>query len=344
MAKLESCKEFGVDMRRVTAFAARHYGEEPGRLRLALSRMRGGLCASVLRVRVGFTNTERRPRTAVFVLKRLAGVDVRELSAYRSLSASRCARIAPRLLGAERAGAKEAYLYLEFVPPFDPWPWADVEASELVLDRLAAIHESLAPEKFPRWDYESELKESARTTLEIVEQAARLPDFAAVRRFLPSVRRLESALPSVRAQLVGGDWPRAVLHGDAHTGNAIIRREGGGHAAVLLDWGRSRSGSALEDVCSWLQSLSFWEPEPKRRHDTLLRKYLVGRGMRDELGPELRERYWLAGASNAFAGALRYHVVQMGTTFNPHAVRVAAAAAVRDWLRILARADACWSN
>ncbi len=344
MAKLSRCRDAGVDVRRVAAFAARHYGEDPGRLRLKLQKMHGGLCASVVRVRVYFADPRRRPRTSVFVLKRLAGLDVRELGAYRSLSRSACARIAPRLLGAERAGVHEIYLYLEFVPPFDPWPWADVEASELVLGRLAAVHESLAPEEFPRWDYDRELRESARTTVETVEAAARLPEFAAVRRFLPSVRRLESALASVRAQLVGGAWPRAFLHGDAHTGNAIIRREGKSHAAILLDWGRSRSGSALEDVCSWLQSLSFWEPEPKRRHDTLLRKYLVGRGMADELGSELRERYWLAGASNAFAGALRYHVIQMGTTFNPHPVRAAAAAAVRDWLRILARADACWSN
>lgn len=343
MANLSTCGETPADFRGLTAFAARHYGQDPSRLRLTVRKLRGGLCASVLRVRVFFLNPERRPRTAVFVVKRVAGLDMRELGAYRSLACSPCARIAPKLLGAERTGSGHAHLYLEYIPSFHPWPWADVEASELVLDRLAAVHESLAPGDLPRWDYDSELRASAYSTLEIVEEAALLPEFAAVRRFLPSVRRLVAALPSLRAQLVDRRWPRAVLHGDAHTGNAIIRREGRGHSAVLLDWGRIRSGSALEDVCSWLQSISFWEPEPKRRHDTLLRKYLIGRGMPDEIGAEVRERYWLAGASNAFGGALRYHVVQMGSTFNSHAERVAASAAVRDWLRIMARADACWS-
>jgi hypothetical protein len=344
MANLSTFGENQVDIRRLTAFAARHYGQDPNRLRLTPRKLGGGLCASLLRVRVLFLNPERRPRTAVFVVKRVAGLDIRELGAYRSLAGSPCARIAPKLFGAERTASGHVNLYLEYIPSFHPWPWADVEASELVLDRLAAVHESLAPADLPLWDYDSELRASAHSTLDIVEEAALLPDFSPVRRFLPSVRRLVAALPSLRSQLVDAKWPRSALHGDAHTGNAIIRREGRGHSAVLLDWGRMRSGSALEDVCSWLQSLSFWEPEPKRRHDTLLRKYLIGRGMPDELGPELRERYWLAGASNAFGGALRYHVAQMGSAFNSHAERVAAAAAVRDWLRILARADACWSN
>jgi hypothetical protein len=292
---------------------------------------------------VWFANPERRPRTANFVLKRVAGGEVRELGAYRSLAKGLCAPIAPRLLGSERTGSGEVYLYLEYIPPFHPWPWADLQSCELVLDRLASIHESFSPQDVPRWDYDRDLRESAHFTLETVERVSRLPEFIAVRRFLPSVRRLVAALSSLRAQLVCGPW-RTALHGDAHTGNAIIRRERSGRSAVLLDWGRIRAGSALEDVCSWLQSLSFWEPEPKRRHDTLLRKYLTGRGMPDELGSDLRERYWLAGASNAFAGALRHHVLQMASPDNSHAQRAASVAAVRDWLRILARADACWTG
>ncbi|HOL72453.1 MAG TPA: phosphotransferase [Bryobacteraceae bacterium] len=331
-----------VDVRRLTAFAARHYGQDPGRLRITVQELRGGLCASVMRARVRFLDPERRPRTAVFVIKRVAGGDIRELGAYRSLAGSPCARIAPQLLGAEQTRSGCVNLYLEYIPSFHPWPWADVKASELVLKRLATVHEALAPEKVPEWDYDAELQESAGTTLEILEEAALLADFTPVRRFLPSVRRLAAALPALRAQLVNRRWPRVALHGDAHTGNAIIRRQGRSHSAVLLDWSRIRLGSALEDVCSWLQSISFWEPEPKRRHDTLFRKYLTSRGMPDELTPELRELYWLAGASNAFAGALRYHVVRMGSAAT-RAERTMASAAVRDWLRILARADACWS-
>jgi aminoglycoside phosphotransferase (APT) family kinase protein len=38
-----------------------------------------------------------------------------------------------------------------------------------------------------------------------------------------------------------------VIHGDAHPGNAIIRQRTATQEAILLDWGRARIGSPLED-------------------------------------------------------------------------------------------------
>jgi hypothetical protein len=38
----------------------------------------------------------------------------------------------------------------------------------------------------------------------------------------------------------------------------------------LIDWARARRGSPFEDVASWLHSLGCWEPEARRRHDSLL--------------------------------------------------------------------------
>jgi aminoglycoside phosphotransferase (APT) family kinase protein len=103
----------------------------------------------------------------------------------------------------------------------------------------------------------------------------------------------------------------AVLHGDVHSGNTAIRPAAGGPRAVLLDWGQASIGSPLEDVSSWLQSLSYWEPRVKRRHDTLLTRYFGCAGRGSRLDPELRKLYWLAAASNAMVGAPRYHLAIM---------------------------------
>ena len=143
--------------------------------------------------------------------------------------------------------------------------------------------------------------------------------------------------------MLAAERAAAVLHGDAHPGNVLIRRRGGAREAVLLDWGRARLGSPLEDVSSWLQSLGYWEPAVRRTHDTLLRHYLAVRGRSTHLDHHLRERYWLAGACNGLAGALRYHLlVAADATDGKGRRRAQAVAAIKDWLRIIRRADACW--
>ena len=159
------------------------------------------------------------------------------------------------------------------------------------------------------------------------------PGIRAIRHLLPSFSRLRSDL--LRARPLQG----TVLHGDVHPGNVLIRRGGGTERAVLIDWGRARFGSPLEDVSSWLQSLGFWEPEAKRRHDTLLGGYLSARGYAGTLSSELRARYWLAAASNGLAGALRYHLWAAQQARTRQAQRAAANAA-RDWVRVLRRAHA----
>src|SRR5919108_667753 len=82
----------------------------------------------------------------------------------------------------------------------------------------------------------------------------------------------------------------------------VIRGRGPGSRAVLLDWARARRGSPLEDVSSWLQSLGYWELEARRRHDTLLRRYLKARAFAGELSRAVRDAYWLAAACNVLAG------------------------------------------
>ena len=103
-------------------------------------------------------------------------------------------------------------------------------------------------------------------------------------------------------------------------------------------WARARHGSALEDVGSWLHSLGAWEPEARRRHDTLFKRYLTARGLPVKLGADVRDLYWLASASNALAGALAYHLAvaadQRARGNHDSAMRCASG-----WLRVLRRAD-----
>jgi aminoglycoside phosphotransferase (APT) family kinase protein len=86
--------------------------------------------------------------------------------------------------------------------------------------------------------------------------------------------------------------PHAVwMHGDMHPGNVILRRGVAGVEPVLLDWARARPGSALEDVSAWVQSLGHWEPQARRFHDTLVRTYLVARGLEPVLPSDFRRLY-----------------------------------------------------
>jgi aminoglycoside phosphotransferase (APT) family kinase protein len=140
-----------------------------------------------------------------------------------------------------------------------------------------------------------------------------------------------------------GPLGTSVIHGDLHSGNVILRRRGGRPEPVLLDWGRARIGSPLEDVSTWLQSLGDWEPETRRRHDTLFTRYLVARGIEGRLGGELRAGYWLAGASNALAGALSHHLSLLDDERIPRVRTTRAAHSAHQWMRVLRRADAFWS-
>jgi aminoglycoside phosphotransferase (APT) family kinase protein len=123
----------------------------------------------------------------------------------------------------------------------------------------------------------------------------------------------------------------------------VVRRRNCRDEPVLIDWGRARIGSPLEDVSSWLHSLAEWEPEVRRRHDTLFVSYLTARGMDGRLPSDLRAAYWFAGASNAFSGGLLYHLAQMLDQRATSRRRLRAAYSAREWIRVLRRADAFWS-
>jgi Ser/Thr protein kinase RdoA (MazF antagonist) len=242
----------------------------------------------------------------------------------------------------ERGGC---LLFLEPVRPVRRWPWRETEAAAQVLERLALFHTARVDEGSvpPLWDYEAELAASARQTLALLDALPEKGDLRPLRRRLPALRRVVAALPEMRRHLLELErLPWTVIHGDVHPGNAMIRLRSSREHPVLLDWGRARIGSPLEDVSSWLQSLGFWEPQARRRHDTLLVRYLEARGLPPRLDRELRDAYWMAGASNALAGALAYHLWRLEQAAPESIERGAALDAVRDALRVIRRADTCW--
>jgi hypothetical protein len=281
------------------------------------------------------------------VVKRLDGVQQREAAVYARVLAD-AGEAVPALLGYEQDATDTGYLYLEYIRPTRQWPWTEVTLTGRVLETLATLHlrlpYTLLLEPGLTWDYESELLSSAATTQEVFEQVVWGVDLAWLRWGRGALRRTCDVLPRLRQALMSSQpFGTAIVHGDVHSGNALLATAEGADRLVLLDWARARLGSPLEDVASWLQSLGYWEPEAKRRHDTLLRRYLTARGQPDDLTRALRDAYWFAAASNVLAGALRYHlVVAGGWSGEPSRARAEAARAARDQLRVLRRADLIW--
>lgn len=334
----------GIETGRLVEFLTRYCGELR-ELRLEVRALRGGLeAAGVAEVTARFSDVRGRPRTFGFVVKLLEGAPLREAAVYQHVVSPLRARIAPALLGITHQRPESCLLFLERVRPARRWPWRDEVAAQRLLERLAQLHATAAPvralEALSGWDYEGELAERTRLAAELLEAMPREEDLLRLRRGLGSVRRLGEVLPELRRQLLAFDpLGTAVIHGDAHPGNALVRS---GERPVLLDWGRTRRGSPLEDVSSWLQSLGYWEPAARRRHDTLLAGYLAARGLAARAGRELRDAYWLAGASNTLSGALLVHLWTARGALPGSRQRAAGVKAAEDALRIIRRADACW--
>ncbi|MPZ76320.1 MAG: phosphotransferase, partial [Deltaproteobacteria bacterium] len=285
--------------------------------------------------------------TLTMVVKRLQGLLAREALIYQCLVAEHAHDITPRLLAVDHQGDACSVLYLERVRPVRRWPWRNPAAAEEMVGRLARLHLATAAANaaasLPPWDYEAVLKSSSEKTLELLAQCRRDPDFSPLARHMSSVRLLTVALPAMRRELLSfSPFTSVAIHGDVHPGNVLVRRRAGGEESIFIDWGRARRGSPLEDLSGWLQSLAYWEPQARRRHDTLLACYLSALGMERRLSSDLRAAYWLAGASNALSGALEYHLSIVFDQKRATALRKAAAQSASDWLRIIRRAAAFW--
>jgi len=329
----------------VARFLQQRTGSASRDMTVRMRPLCGGLVsAAVVHVSTRYRDASGRRRTVSFVLKELGPEGTREADVHAAVRTTDAGTFAPELLFVER-DAHGARLYLEAIAPASSWPWRDLRHAGRVLERLADLH---AAKRHPElelhatsWNYESELLDSARLTLHAAERTAEQLRDARIRASLPALRRVVAELEVIRRELVAdGPLPAAVLHGDVHSGNVLVRRHRGEREPVLLDWGRLRIGSPFEDVSSWLQSLGFWEPEVRRKHDTLLGMYLAARNLAPSPSDAVRDAYWLAAASNGLAGALHHQLAVATNSARPGRERDLALHVAHDWLRVIRRADA----
>ena len=320
----------------IEAFIAERWHIPAEQLRVSVQSLLGGLESAVGRALLS-ANQRHDSVPQRMIVKEMRGRAAREADVYEMLWRDLEHPPAARVFGSS-ADEDARYLFLEDVESPDSWPWRDTAVSAAVCRALARLHECTThASQVELWDYEAELASSARETLALAT-AGRRPDGTRVWRAGGELKRVVDALPAFRARLLTA--PTALIHGDVHPGNVIIRPDESDIQVTLIDWSRTRVGSPLEDVASWLHSLGCWEPEARRRHDTLLRTYLASRSVPQPITAELRKHYWFASASNGLAGAIRYHIAVLCDRASGGATRVDSQQALHAWERVIRRAAA----
>jgi hypothetical protein len=322
----------------VAAFISERWCVPPELVRVELEPLQGGLTSSVARARVARPDGyDAIPRQ--LVIKQLAAGLEREADVYEVLWRHLNRPPAVRMIGREPCD-RSTLLYLEHVQPSVTWPWSDIRHAGAVCRALARLHDDAALPREPfAWDYESELARSTAATVALAE-VARDPSGRRFWRRLGDLRRVAAALPRIRRHLLSAGT--TVLHGDIHPGNVMLRTRGDSEVA-LIDWGRARLGSPLEDIASWLHSLGCWEPEARRRHDTLMRTYLDARRMVQSFAGPVRMHYWLASASNGLSGAIRYHLAVLSHRGSSEPARYDSGRACIAWEQVVRRTAALLS-
>ena len=320
----------------IEAFVSEHWQIPAEQLRVSVRSILGGLESAVGRARLRATQPHRAfPHR--MIVKEMRGRAAREADVYEMLWRDLEHPPAARVFGCSSADDAR-YLFLEDVQSPNDWPWRDTAVSAAVCRALARLHDSTTlPSKVEFWDYEAELASSASETL-AVAAASRTGNGTRVWRAYRELKRIVDALPKFRERLLSAGI--ALIHGDVHPGNVIIRPNDTDLAVTLIDWSRTRVGSPLEDVASWLHSLGCWEPEARRRHDTLLRAYLESRTSPTQITADLRKHYWFASASNGLAGAIRYHIAVLSDPASAEGMRSNSQQALHAWERVVRRAAA----
>jgi hypothetical protein len=315
-------------------------------LKLRVRPLKGGLeSLSVSAVSARYHDEFGKRRHLRFVVKTVHGPARREAPIYEAITTSALRHSVPSLLGVARVSEELTHLYLEAVTHDVPWPWTNLGFVGRVLKVLSRVHAAdFGPSldaHVADWDYAAELERAGASTLALAERT----DFVRRHRTLPALARVVANIRPMRRELLGfRQLPPAVLHGDVHTGNVVVRWHAGANEPLLIDWARARRGSPLEDVSCFLQSLGCWEPGVQRHHDQLLSVYLCARGLPYQPSRDLECSYWFAGALNTLAGALQHHLeVASGSEFGPRA-RAASLLAAQSCLRVIRKADRCWRS
>jgi Ser/Thr protein kinase RdoA (MazF antagonist) len=323
----------------VEEFVSRNWAVPREGLSLVLHPVRGGLESPVARVTIAGAAHPAVPER--MIVKQLSAGGRREADVYRLLWTHVNLPPTARVLGVQSVGDTR-YLYLEDVRAGSSWPWSDTRSAAAVCRELARFHDGTTlPRAAFAWNYDEELRRSADATLAVALHA-RDETGRRVWRRLGDLRRVVSSVGVIRSRLASSG--RAVIHGDVHPGNVLLRDAPRGPQVALIDWGRARLGSPLEDVASWLHSLGCWEPQARRRHDTLLRAYLGSRREPQPLDAQLREHYWYASVSNGLAGAIRYHLAVLGDREDAARLGGDSRRALIAWERVVRRAAALLST
>jgi hypothetical protein len=324
----------------LTAFLARRWSIPESHVDVELLPLHGGLESAVARARI--TTTCREPGIPLeVVVKRLAPEFAREADIYDALWRHFTCPPAVHMFGRD-VSAEATHLYLEHATALSPWPWRDTLIAARVCRELARFHDSADLPRAPfSWNYEDQLIRSAQHTLDSAA-AARNGSGQKVWRRLGDLRRVVTALPGIRRRLLSDGG--AVIHGDMHPGNVIVREAADDLEVILIDWARARVGSPLEDIASWLHSLGCWEPQARRRHDTLMRAYLEARRAPRPFDSRVRADYWFASASNGLSGAIRYHLSVLADPMSSEAARENSHLASIAWQRVVRRAAALIST
>jgi hypothetical protein len=319
-------------LHRATQFASRNWSIPKKDLELSIEPIGGGLESRVMRAAFRSPLT-KEPRRSSFVVKELRGLQRRETEIYRELWTRSTPPPTVRLLGFEVTEDAD-YLYLEEATQRSTWPWKQTVSSAAVCRVLARLHDSdpCQRNRLIDWDYETDLVKSADETLTVALNACDRAGVPHWRR-IGDLRRVVTALPNLRSALLKAP---TFIHGDVHPGNVIVRACEKGEIA-FIDWARARLGSPLEDLASWLHSLGCWEPEARRRHDTLLRAYLEARSPQQTITTELRRKYWYASASNGLSGAIRYHLSVLNDATSSKEMKGSSAQVLRAWERVTRR-------
>jgi aminoglycoside phosphotransferase (APT) family kinase protein len=322
----------------ITTFVADRWCIPAEQIRVKTRAIRGGLESAVTRADVQVLDANSDGIPPRLVVKELHGRASREADVYELLWKSLEDPPTARIFGSNIVGDSR-YLFLEDVRSGTNWPWRDTAATEAVCRALAHLHDVVFPRgRIAFWDYEAELAHSARDTLAFAA-SARTQQATRVWQPIGELKRVVEALPQIRLRLLRAGT--TLIHGDVHPGNVIVRpNESSAFCVALIDWGRARVGSPLEDVASWLHSLGCWEPEARRRHDTLLLAYLASRRSVEQLTTDLRKRYWFASVSNGLAGAIRHHIAVLSNPATGLSARTNSQMALRAWERVVRRAAA----
>ena len=324
---------------RVAAFISRRWCVPPGVLRVDVQPLHGGLESKVARAQVSGSEGHSSIPPQLVIKQLPAGFE-REAEVYEVLWRHLDRPPVVRMFGRE-VSARTTYLYLEDAQSSVSWPWRETQSAGAVCRALAHLHDSQTlPRETFAWDYELELARSAHATVEFAGQASDASGRRLWRR-PGDLRRVVAALPRIRHRLLSGTT--TIIHGDMHPGNVILRA-GATHEVVLIDWARARLGSPLEDVASWLHSLGCWEPEARRRHDTLMRIYLDARRTPQPFTSHVRVDYWLASVSNGLSGAIRYHLAVLSDETTTEAARYDSERALIAWERVVRCAAALLST